>query len=216
MLRKFYKATFTLMSNNLSEKLANIGLKKTTIQGTLKNESLSSSFESILERNKIEKAEKSIGNNLYHLVTKSSGWMKDHQIDCCVQNILDGRLGSRTRVDLAIEYFKLNSKSDSKSDENEFNKFCGVGIEVSNEELQKYLNNFIEENFEEMVKTKPNNSTLMAKLRKGIQFVEPKDLIMGFNKIIKGSEFKERLQKAKGTTNIPDKKKKKKKTKKKN
>ena len=199
MLRRFYKASFTIMNKNISERLANIGLKQNTINGTVKNESLSAIFESVLDRNEIQKTEKTIGNNLYHLITKSSGWMKEHQIDCCVRNILDGSLSSRTRVDLAIEYFKVNNGSDATSDLENFNKFCGVGVQITTEQLNEYLEKFIEENFSEMVKTKPNHPTIMAKLRQGIQFVEPKDLIMGFNKMIKTPEFKERLANSKST-----------------
>ena len=193
------------MSKNISERLAGIGLQKKTIEGTLKNSALTSSFESVFERNSIESAEKGIGNNLYHLVTKSSAWIKDHQMDYCVQNILDGRLSSRARVDLAIKYFKQNNTSDAKSDEGAFKEFCGVGVVVTPEQIQGFLDKFVEDNFGDMVKTKPTHSTIMAKLRKGIQFVEPKDLIMGYNKIVKSPEFKERLEKAKSAVAQPKK-----------
>jgi glutaminyl-tRNA synthetase len=206
MLRKFYKATFAQMSTNISDKLAGIGLKPKTIESTLKNSALTSTFESILDRNSIEKCEKDVGNNLYHLITKSNVWIKEHQMDYCVKNILDGSLSSRTRVDLAIQYFKVNNDSDAKSDDNQFKEFCGVGVEVSAEQLQEYLNKFVEDNYDEMVKTKPNHPVIMANLRKGIKFVEPKDLIMGFNKLIKSPEFKERLQKSKDALVKPKKK----------
>ena len=206
MLRKFYKATFSKMSSSMSEKLANIGLQKKTIESTLKNKSLTLVFESILDRNKVESVEKNIGNNLYHLITKSNSWIKDHQMDCCVQNILDKRLFSRTRVDLAIQYFKVNNNSDTKSDENEFNEFCGVGVEVTPEQLNEYLTKFVEENYDEMVKTKPTHSVIMAKLRSGIKFVEPKDLIMQYNKLIKTPEFKKRLQESKDALVKPQEK----------
>jgi glutaminyl-tRNA synthetase len=190
----------------MSEKLANIGLQKKTIESTLKNASLTSTFESILDRNKIENADKNIGNNLYHLITKSNTWIKDHQMDCCVQNIMDGRLSSRTRVDLAIEYFKVNNDSDAKSDENQFKEFCGVGVVVSPEQLNEYLTKFIEENYDQMVKTKPNHPVIMSDLRKGMKFVEPKDLIVGFNKMIKAPEFKKRIQESKNALAKPVKK----------
>ena len=191
------------MSLTISEKLAKIGLKQKTIEGTVKNESLASTFESVLERNKIDSTEKTVGNNLYHLVTKSSGWIKENQMDYCVQCILDGRLPSRTRVDLAIDFFKSNNTSDPGSDEAPFKEHCGVGVEVSAEQLREYLDKFVEDNFDEMVKTKPNHSTLMAKLRRGIKFVEPKDLIMEYNKIIKNAEFKAKLEEAKASVAQP-------------
>lgn len=197
MLRRFYKATFASMSASISEKLARIGLKQKTIEGTLKNETLTGIFESVLDRNDVRETEKTVGNNLYHLVTKSSAWIKPHQMDLCVQCILDGRLPSRTRVNLAIDYFKTHITSDARSDESDFQAHCGVGVEVSAELLQQYIEAFVEENFAEMVETKPTHSALMAKLRKGLRFVEPKDLISAYNKTVRGKEFKERLQKAK-------------------
>ena len=170
------------MSNNPKDRFKALNWNNKLISSTLKAEPLTQTFLGLLDRNAIEAADKTQGKNLYHLVTNSIEWIKEHQLDKCAKSIVANELPSRKRVDYAIEYFKVNNDSDAVSDVSAFNEFCGVGVEVNDSQVRDYVDKFIEDNREAiMVK---GAMGFLVPLKEGLRFGEDGVLIKVYNKLI--------------------------------
>lgn len=70
---------------------------------------------------------------LYHLATKIKPQIKEH-LPFLVKYIVTKKLDSTVRVDKAIDYILSNINNIVISD---FDKYCGVGIVVTPEEIEK-------------------------------------------------------------------------------
>ncbi|KAJ8975502.1 hypothetical protein NQ317_010617 [Molorchus minor] len=110
----------------------------------------------------------SAGILLYHLATKIKPQI-NHHLPLLVKYILDNTL----RVDKAIE-FALSHITDIKTDELE--KFCGVGIVVTPEEIEKGVEKLILENKKELLEKRYqfNTGPLMQKVKAELPWADGK------------------------------------------
>lgn len=77
---------------------------------------------------------KSAGELLYHMSTKCPELILDSE-PFLVRKIISGDLAKKAQLDAGFEYLKsLDDRSNIN--EEEFNKACGVGVVVTEEEIK--------------------------------------------------------------------------------
>lgn len=112
------------------------------------------------------------GMLLYHLATKLKPQIH-HHMPLIVKYIVTKKLDNTVRVDKAIE-FALTHINDINL--NEFEKFCGVGVVVTPEEIEKVVEKIISENKSELLEKryKFNTGLLMQKVRAALPWADGK------------------------------------------
>lgn len=112
------------------------------------------------------------GMLLYHLATKLKPQIH-HHMPLIVKYIVTKKLDNTLRVDKAIE-FALTHISDINI--NEFERFCGVGVVVTPEEIEKAVEKIILENKSELLEKryKFNSGLLMQKVRSALPWADGK------------------------------------------
>lgn len=100
---------------------------------------------------------------LYHLSTKSKPQIVDN-LPFIAKYIASGKIDSTLRVDKAIEY-ALSHIGSFKEDE--FNHFCGIGIVVTPEQIEKCVEIHISGVKNELIEKRYrfNTGLLMQKVR---------------------------------------------------
>lgn len=109
---------------------------------------------------------------LYHLATKIKPQV-NHHIPLIVKYIATKKLDTTLRVDKAIEYALSHINN---IDTTEFEKFCGVGVVVTPEEIELAVEKLINEYKDELLKKryKFNSGLIMQKVRNTLQWADGK------------------------------------------
>ena len=170
------------MNSTPKERLSALNWNNKLISSTLKTESLTNAFMGLLDRTEITNADKNQGKSIYHLVTNSIEWIQLHQLDKCAKSIMSNELTSRKRVGFAIDYFKINNDSDTVKDVERFNTHCGVGIEYTAEQIDQYIEEFIEKSKQAIMEK--GAMGLLVELKEGLKFADEGTLIKIYNKTI--------------------------------
>lgn len=119
---------------DISAKLSLLGLSDTKVNETIKNKPLSGLLAGIVDEAKGKgDITKPVGNLLYHLGTKLPQQFHKH-IPLLVSYVVDGRINQEAKLTAAIKFVQ-NSVSGNINIE-EFEKSCGVGVEVSQDEIE--------------------------------------------------------------------------------
>lgn len=88
-----------------------------------------------------------IGMLLYHLATKTKPQINDH-LPLLIKYIVTKKLDSTLRIDKAIEYTLSHISNVNVA---ELEKFCGVGIIVSPEEIEKVVEKLLSAHKKELL-----------------------------------------------------------------
>lgn len=109
---------------------------------------------------------------LYHLATKIKPQII-HHLPFFVKYIVTKKLDSTLRVDKAIEF---GLSHINNIDTNEFERFCGVGVVVTPEQIEKTVEKFIGEVKDELLakRYKFNAGLVMQKVRNELPWADGK------------------------------------------
>ena len=132
--------------NDLLEAFKGIGLSEAKVKETLKNTNLSKNLEEAIAMAKKTNPNLSIaqGMLLYHIASKIKPQIKQHMeylcsaVACC-------KLDNELRVNAALE-FVLQHANVKEIDSLSFDQACGVGIEVTPEEIEKEVEQVLNAN----------------------------------------------------------------------
>jgi hypothetical protein len=100
----------------------------------------------------VNKCDKKMGSLLYNVATTlpSAISIGSHK-ELLVTSIASNKIMNVHRYTLAIDFLKINKeREDMKQLTEEFNKAIGLGIEVTDEDVQKNINDILETNKEEV------------------------------------------------------------------
>nr|XP_023022427.1 probable glutamine--tRNA ligase [Leptinotarsa decemlineata] len=149
-----------------------LGLSKQKSIETLKNVTLTKNLNSILREVGCFELSQGARTLLYHLGTKIKPQIS-HHLPLLVEYISSNKLDSSIRVDKAIE-FALSHIKEINIDELE--KFCGVGVVVTPEEIEKAVEKQIVVNRGELLKNRYrfNTGPLMQKVRSELPWADGK------------------------------------------
>lgn len=109
---------------------------------------------------------------LYHLATKIKPQII-HHLSFFVKYIVTKKLDSTLRVDKAIEY---GLSHIDNIDINEFEKYCGVGVVVTPEQIEKIVEKYLAEVKNELLEKryKFNTGLVMQKVRNELPWADGK------------------------------------------
>ncbi|KAJ8922323.1 hypothetical protein NQ315_004266 [Exocentrus adspersus] len=153
----------TQNDEEIIKSFTSLGLSDQKAKETLKNAAVTKTLLCIL--NEVRGVQLSDGSGilLYHLATKIKPQIA-HHLPLIVKYIVSNKLDSTLRVDKAIE-FALAHINSINTDELE--KYCGVGIIVTPEEIEKAVEKLITESKNELIEKRYrfNTGPLMQKVR---------------------------------------------------
>jgi len=148
------------------------GLSAEKATQTLKNGDLSDFLNaSLLQVQAIAPVTRENGLNVYSFCTKSK---KKHLAASILPYIARGQLETPSKLDAAIEYGQKATEFDKAA----FESACGVGVVISNEDIENAVMAVINANKEQLVKQRYrfNVGMLLGKTRSSIPFVDGKKL----------------------------------------
>lgn len=121
-----------------------LGLSEQKAKETLKNASLTKNLSLAIDA--LEKLKKSLSKNAatltYHLCSKIKAQSIQH-LELLVGLIADNKLDTTVRVEFALEFVLNHSVKGTSINVGELEKHCGVGINVTPEEIEKGVEEII-------------------------------------------------------------------------
>lgn len=156
------------------ELLVSIGLSEAKAKETLKNKNLTSNLIGVInEFSKTNKPLADYGTLLYHLASKLKNQDSKH-VCLIVKYISENKLDTTQRIDCGLEF--LRSSLTEEINISEFEKSCGVGINVTLEEIKQCIASIISKNKNELIEKryKFNIGGLMQEVRKELLWADGK------------------------------------------
>ncbi|KAK9736174.1 tRNA synthetases class I (E and Q), anti-codon binding domain [Popillia japonica] len=150
----------------------NLGLSEEKAKETLKNTNVTKILYFLISQAHNIILPEGAGTLLYHLATKTKPQISEH-LPFIVKYIATGKLNSTLRVEKAIE-FLLTHVNNVNVDE--FETFCGVGINVTPEEIEKAVEKQIAQNKNDLLEKRYrfNIGLLMQKVRSELPWADGK------------------------------------------
>lgn len=127
-----------------------LGLSEQKAKETLKNVNVTKTLLQALNETKNVIIPEGAGMLIYHLATKIKPQINNH-MGFLVDYIVKKKLDSTLRVDAALEYLLTHGVQKTDIDLASFEKQCGVGITVTPEEIDKAVENAINNNKEDLL-----------------------------------------------------------------
>ncbi|KAH7440393.1 hypothetical protein KP509_04G104900 [Ceratopteris richardii] len=151
-----------------------IGLDQRTATNALANAKVTSNLSAVIHEAEVEGGcDKAIGNLLYMVATKFPNNALNHRAEF-LKYITSGQIKNAPQLEAAFSFF--SSIGPSSFDEKEFEKNCGVGVEVSVEEISKVVEAVIEECKSQILaeRYRINVGILLGKVRKELPWADGK------------------------------------------
>jgi len=152
-----------------------IGLSDQKADETLKNQNLTKKLLSIAEeaKNKPEFApQPEIGKLLYSIAatTPEAIWDKRALL---VDYVVNNKIKSQAQLEAGINHLKTNPEPQTQ----EFEEACGVGVEVTEEQIQEAVNQTLEADKDKILEagweSKGLPGTMMGKVRQQLKWANP-------------------------------------------
>ncbi|KAF5288075.1 hypothetical protein FQR65_LT12125 [Abscondita terminalis] len=134
-------------NTELLKAFIDIGLSETKAKETLKNPTVTKTLSAILNEVRGIVLNDGLGVLLYHLATRTKPQI-NHHLPFIVKYIATKKLDSTLRIDKAIEYTLSHLKN---VDVDGFEKFCGVGVVVTPEQIEKAVEKLLMKNKNELM-----------------------------------------------------------------
>lgn len=156
------------------ELFLSIGLDERTARNTIANNKVTANLVAVVnEANVTDGCSRTVGNLLYTVATKYPSNSLVHR-PTLLEYVVSSKIKTPAQLEAAFSFFAAIGSEDFKLDE--FEEACGVGVEVSVEEIGKTVDDVFEENknviLEERYRT--NVGDLFANLRKRHPWADPK------------------------------------------
>lgn len=154
------------------KEFVSLGLSEQKAKETLKNANVTKTLKVILNEVRGIVLPDGVGILLYHLATKLKPQMQ-HHLSFIIKYIILKKLDSTLRVEKAIEFTLANVNQVNAA---EFEKFCGVGIVVTPEEIEKVVEQEINAIKPELIEKRYryNAGPLMQRVRTTLPWADGK------------------------------------------
>ncbi|KAG2700874.1 hypothetical protein I3843_06G017900 [Carya illinoinensis] len=121
-----------------------IGLDERTARNTVANNKVTANLVSVIhEADVTDGCNRTVGNLLYTVATKYPANALVHR-PTLLEYIVSSKIKTTAQLDSALSFFASTASDDFKL--NEFEEACGVGVEVSVEEIEQTVSEVFEEN----------------------------------------------------------------------
>lgn len=156
------------------ELFLSIGLDERTARNTIANNKVTANLVAVVnEANVTDGCSRTVGNLLYTVATKYPSNSLVHR-PTLLEYVVSSKIKTPAQLEAAFLFFAAIGSEDFKVDE--FEEACGVGVEVSVEEIGKTVDDVFEESknviLEERYRT--NVGDLFANVRKRHPWADPK------------------------------------------
>ncbi|KAI4357793.1 hypothetical protein L6164_001719 [Bauhinia variegata] len=126
------------------ERFLKIGLDERTAKNTIANNKVTANLTAVIDEAGItDGCERSVGNLLYTVATKYPSNALLHR-PTLLQYVISLKIKTTAQLDAALAF--LADTGLEKLDLKKFEESCGVGVEVSKEEIERIVNEVFEEN----------------------------------------------------------------------
>lgn len=154
--------------------LKSLGLSEQKAKETLKNAQVTSNIkQAIKEVEKFEKIEKINGTLLYHLASNVKTQILK-ELPLVAKYIAEKKLDSVLKVDSALNFLLDNIRKEINIPE--FENACGIGIEISSEEIEAEVEKSINKHKAEITEKRYhfNSGLLMQEVRNALKWADGK------------------------------------------
>ena len=165
---------------DLEKRFVDISIAPNTVKNILKNQKLANKLASLLDMGEISTADKTVGQLLYKLSTTIPPNL-DHHSKILVDYIKDGKITSNDQLTAA--YTSLDAMGES-FDKDRFEKDCGVGVVITQEQIEETVTKLFETNKEEIASQgwDFNFSLLIKAAKDELKWAEGKSIVDTINK----------------------------------
>ncbi|KAJ3692027.1 hypothetical protein LUZ60_012377 [Juncus effusus] len=142
-----------------------IGLDKRTAENALVNQKVTTNLLAVIKEAGINSCDKTIGNLLYTVATKYPSNALVHR-PVLISYIITSKIKSTAQLDAAFSF--LTNVGPEPFQLDKFEQACGVGVEVSKEEIQSAVKTVLAENMNAIVEQRYhiNVGNLYGQVRK--------------------------------------------------
>ncbi|KAJ4709921.1 Glutamine--tRNA ligase [Melia azedarach] len=161
-------------SENPLELFLKIGLDERTAKNTVANNKVTANLTAvILEAAVTDGCDRKIGNLLYTVATKYPANALVHR-PTLLHYIVSSKIKTPAQLEAAFSFFA--STGSEEFSVNEFEEACGVGVEVSREDIEQTVNQVFEENKSSILELRyrSNVGDLFGHVRKRLPWADPK------------------------------------------
>ncbi|XP_065631931.1 glutamine--tRNA ligase [Quercus suber] len=156
-----------------------IGLDERTAKNTIANNKVTANLTAVIhEAGVTDGCSRTVGNLIYTVATKYPANALVHR-PTLLQYVVSSKIKTTAQLDAALSFFGTTASEDFKL--NEFEEACGVGVEVSVEEIEQAVNEVFEENknviLEQRYRT--NVGELLGHVRRRHPWGDPKIVKFG-------------------------------------
>uniref|UniRef100_M4E7K4 glutamine--tRNA ligase n=1 Tax=Brassica campestris TaxID=3711 RepID=M4E7K4_BRACM len=151
-----------------------IGLDEKTAATTINNPKVTANLTAVIhEAGVTDGCDRTTGNLLYTVATKHHSNLLLHR-PTLFDYIVSSKIKTPAQLDAAVSFFDNHAAEDFKL--NEFEEACGVGVEVSAEDIEKAAEKVFEENKSAIVEQRyrTNVGQLLGHVRKSLPWADPK------------------------------------------
>ncbi|KAF2322587.1 hypothetical protein GH714_019211 [Hevea brasiliensis] len=151
-----------------------IGLDERTAQNTIANNKVTANLTAVIhEAGVTEGCNRTIGNLLYTVATKYPANALIHR-PTLLGYIVSLKIKTPAQLEAAFSFLSKTASESFKL--NEFEEACGVGVEVSVEDIEQTVNEVFEQNKESILELRyrTNVGDLFAHVRKRLPWADPK------------------------------------------
>ncbi|KAJ9140755.1 hypothetical protein P3X46_031363 [Hevea brasiliensis] len=151
-----------------------IGLDERTAQNTIANNKVTTNLTAVIhEAGVTEGCNRTIGNLLYTVATKYPANALIHR-PTLLGYIVSLKIKTPAQLEAAFSF--LSKTASERFKLNEFEEACGVGVEVSVEDIEQTVNEVFEQNKESILELRyrTNVGDLFAHVRKRLPWADPK------------------------------------------
>eukprot|EP00164_Ancoracysta_twista_P004428 GFYU01005976.1.p1 GENE.GFYU01005976.1~~GFYU01005976.1.p1 ORF type:complete len:267 (+),score=118.25 GFYU01005976.1:60-803(+) len=138
------------MGDELIEKFTKIGIDQKKAKDTLKNKSLTATLSLVIDEAKLPDGacEKALGNLLYNIAACAEPPV-DELRKMLSEYVGAKKINRQAQLDVALPF--LNALGESKVDVAKFEEACGVGVEVSADQVTAAVKAYVDSVKEKMV-----------------------------------------------------------------
>ncbi|KAH9626827.1 hypothetical protein KSS87_002472 [Heliosperma pusillum] len=167
----------TTKSSEIADKTADLfiklGLDERTARNTLANSKVTNNLLAVIhEAGVSDGCNRTAGNLLYTVATKFPANALVHR-PALAEYVVASKIKTPAQLDAAFSFF--SSIGPDKFDPNDFEKACGVGVEVSNEEVERIVGEIIEDSKVAILEMRyKTNGDLFKRFREKQPWADPK------------------------------------------
>ena len=159
------------MEEKLKEDLKNLNIPESKIEEISKKKKFVERLRFVLEQAKIKKGDKELGLLLIQLAEKLNP-AYNHRLPLLLKYVIPKDISSSQQLDAAIAY--LRKKGEEEINKEEFEKQCGIGVKVTEDDIRKEVNELMKSKLDVIKKQRYNFPSL------NILYDLKKKFVLGF------------------------------------